>query len=396
MSIITHALIFLSICFLVYWFFIPAKWRSAFLFGASAYFMSLFSIKYTLYFVFNAVLVYFAGVLISKEVKNKALILKLTIVWLIGSLCAFKYTNIILDSIFKMGSQFTGMQETAFTKIALPLGLSYIIFRLIHYIVEIYRKTFPKHKFWDLASYVFFFPTFLAGPVERFQKFHHQTEEKKSLDPSDINYGLFRIISGLIKKFVIADSLKPLVMPILISPQESAQMYVVLAVYGLAIRIYMDFSGYTDMALGVARLFGYKIVENFNNPFFKKNIAMFWRSWHMSVYSFIRDYFYFPFFAYRATQLKIYVGIFVTITVFMLWHNLTLSFLIAGIIQGSALVLWQLFQELKGKHRRIRKLVDNPYSDVVSTALTFTFVSVTISVLYFDIYAIKNIIYRIL
>jgi D-alanyl-lipoteichoic acid acyltransferase DltB (MBOAT superfamily) len=353
--------------------------------------MSLFSIKFTVYFVFNAYLIYLAGVFMTKEDRNKKLFLKLSLVWLLGNLCIFKYTHILLDSVLKLGLQFPEISETTFTKIALPLGMSYIVFRLIHYIVEVYRKTLPEHTFWDLALYVFFFPTFIAGPVERFQNFQPQTVKAKPLDTEDINYGLFRIISGIIKKFIVADSLTPIIIPLLNSPEDYSRILVLLAVYGLAIQVYMDFSGYTDMALGVARLFGYKIIENFNYPFFKKNIAMFWRNWHMSVYSFIRDYFFFPFFVYRASQLKIYIGMVTTFVVFMLWHEFSIPFLIAGIYHGLGLAAWQFLQGIKQKHKPVRKIFDNKVSDPVCTFLTFNFVSFSIIVFYFDMSTITDI-----
>ena len=392
---IIYSLIFLSIGVLGYWIVLPRQWRSIFLFVASFCFMAVFSIKYAVYFVFNAALIYVAGTHISRSDKNSKLLLKLTLVWLIGSLSVFKYTHTVLNSIFGLGSRLSLMPENTFSQIVFPLGLSYIVFRLIHYIVEVYRKTLPEHSFWDFATYVFFFPTFIAGPVERFPKFHAQTEEKKSFDPADINYGLFRIISGIIKKFVIADALAQLIMPVLSSPQESSRMLVILAIYGVAIRIYMDFSGYTDMAIGVARLFGYKIVENFNYPFFKNNIALFWRNWHMSVYSFIRDYFFFPFFGYRASQLKIYFGVFFTMVVFCLWHEGSLSFLLLGVYAGLGLVIWQAFQEIKRKYRRIRAVVDSPYMSPFSTFLTFNVVSLCMIVFYFDNNNIINILQKV-
>lgn len=396
MTFITHAVIFLSICFLCYWFVLPAKFRSIFLFVASLYFMSLFSIGFAVYFVFNALLVYFAGILISKEGRNRTLLLKLSLIWLVGTLSVFKYIHLLINSIFTLGSRFDLMPATTFSQIILPLGFSYIVFRLIHYIVEVYRKNLPKHTFWDFASFVFFFPTFISGPVDRFQRFQPQTEEKKNLDPSDINYGLFRIISGMIKKFVIADSLMPVIMSALTSPLESPRMIVLLSVYGLAVSIYMDFSGYTDMAIGVSRLFGFKIMENFNYPFFKKNIALFWRNWHMSVYNFIRDYFFLPVFGYRATQLKIYIGMFLTMLLFCLWHEGSLPFLLLGIYHGLGLVIWQGFQEIKGKNPRIRKMMDNSFMDVVSTFLTFNFVSFSTLLFYLNLSTIRNIFYRII
>ena len=209
---IVYFAISLFISVLVYWF-LPKRSRSIFLLGASLIFMSLFSIKYTFYFLLIALSIYFVGNFIQKEYKNKIFFLKLSLFFLIGNLCVFKYIDLLLNPIFRIGSQFSVIPETTFVKIAIPLGMSYIIFRLIHYVVEIYRKTLPSHPFWDFALYAFFFPTFLAGPVDRFQRFQPQTAEQKSFASSDMNYGLFRIVSGMIKKFIIADNLRPLIMP---------------------------------------------------------------------------------------------------------------------------------------------------------------------------------------
>lgn len=395
MTQIIYSLIFISVSVLIYWLVLPHKWRSAFLLILSLFFISIFSIKVTFYFLFNVILIYKAGTAMNQEGANRGRLIKLSLIWLIGSLCVFKYGDLLLNAILKLGIPLPLMPETGFIKFAMPLGISYIVFRLIHYIVEVYRKNVPAHTFTGLAMYVLFFPTFLSGPIDRFRNVHTQTSENKSFDPSDINYGLFRIISGMIKKFVVADNLIPLIMPLLASPGKSSRAIVILAIYGLAIQIYMDFSGYTDMALGVSRLYGYKIMENFNNPYFKKNIALFWRNWHMSVYGFIRDYFFFPFFGYKASQFKIYLGIFVTMIVFMLWHQGNLSFLILGVYHGSGLVIWQLFQEIKRKNPRIQKLVDNTYLDPVSTFITFSFVSFGYVLFTFDMGHASNIFHRV-
>lgn len=395
MQQVLYFLIFMSVSVLIYWL-LPWRKRSIFLVGASLVFMCFLSPKYAVYLFFNSLLIYIAGSYVSRDEKNRKLFLQLSLFWLIGNLCIFKYINSLLDALSRLGISLPFMNETTFSKIIMPLGMSYVIFRLIHYIVEIYRKTLPKHTFWDLALYTFFFPTFLAGPVDRFQKVQPQTAECKSFDPSDFNYGLFRMISGMIKKFVVADSIKKYIMPLLLSPQDVSPVLVTFSVYALAIQIYMDFSGYTDMALGVSRLFGYKIVENFNNPYLKKNIALFWRNWHMSVYSFIRDYFFFPFFGYRASQAKIYIGIFSTMVIFMLWHEGSLPFLLLGVYHGSGLLIWQFFQEIKKKHAKIRKLVDNPYADPFSTLVTFTFVSFGYILFAFDMSTVKAIVYQII
>lgn len=387
--------LFLLIIIPIHWFLIPQRRRGLFLLAISLFLSALVSLKYTCYFLFNIAIVYIGGIILSKEVRNRKNLLKLILFWLIGNLCFFKYVNILLDVIFKVGLRFSLTQKEGFLKILLPLGISYIFFRLIHYIVEVYRKNVPKSSFVDLALYILFFPTFLAGPVERFQRFQPQTAEQKEVDISDINYGLFRIILGMVKKFIIADNLGRFIMPVFYFPQDYTRVFIILCIYALAVRIYLDFSGYTDIAVGVARFFGYKIMENFNRPFFKKNIALFWRSWHISVYSWIRDYFFFPLFGYRASRTKIYIGIFSTMMVFMLWHRGNINFLILGIYYGLGLILWHIFQEIKRKFPLIHNLSARPYLNPVSTFLTFSFVSFGFIIFSLEMENVYNVLHRI-
>jgi alginate O-acetyltransferase complex protein AlgI len=249
--------------------------------------------------------------------------------------------------------------------------------------------------FVELALYVLFFPTFLAGPVDRFQRFSPQLQGEHKFNLPDFNNGLFRLLRGIVKKFFIADNLSRLVLPTLITSQDQPRLFVVAAIYGLAIQIYMDFSGYTDMALGASRLFGYKIMENFNKPFLQKNIAMFWRNWHISVYSWIRDYFFFPFFGYRASAVKLYVGIFLSMMVFMLWHNVSIGFLILGFYHGLGLVIWQLFQEFKARYFKKRIVFARPFISFASTLFTFSFVSFGFVFFMFDGKTILEIIRKV-
>ena len=388
-------LISLCLSIFIYWFILPRKWRSLFLFLISLLFISLFNLKYVLYFLFHIILVYLASLYIDKGEKKRKLILTLALLWLIGSLCFFKYTDLLFSTIVESGFKFSWMSKITFSSLLLPLGMSYIIFRLIHFVVEVYKKKSPKCSFIDFALYVLFFPTFLAGPVERFQRFHTQTMEMKTPDLSTINQGLFRILLGVTKKFVVADYLARWIIPALHAPESHPRFLVLLFIYGAAIQIYLDFSGYTDMALGVARLFGYKIMENFNRPFFQRNIAMFWRNWHISVYSWIRDYFFFPLFGYRASNLKIYFGIFLTMIVFMVWHKGNLNFLLLGIYHGLGLVVWQLFQEVKRKYPPIRKWSSRSYFNPVGIFFTFSFVSFGFLFFHLDLHQLYAVLDRI-
>ncbi|MCF7907332.1 MAG: hypothetical protein K9L86_00425 [Candidatus Omnitrophica bacterium] len=343
-------------------------------------------------------IVYVGGASMRKTDKRKKIILKLLLVWLVGNICFFKYIGLLAVSMSRI-SWFASMPKIPMPGIVLPLGISYIIFRLIHYIVEVYRRNMPESSFSDFGLYILFFPTFLAGPVERFHNFHSQTRAQKSISAGtslgDINYGLFRIICGMVKKFIIGDSLARLIMPLLNSPQNYSRLLVLVSIYGLAVRIYMDFSGYTDMAIGIARLFGYRIVENFKKPFFQKNIALFWRNWHISVYTWIRDYFFFPFFGHRASSVKVYAGVFFSMLVFMLWHGGNFNFFILGIYHGLGLLTWYGFQEIKRKHPAIRRLTVKPYLDPLAIFFTFSFVSFGFIVFALDINCAKAILQRV-
>ncbi len=384
-------LIVLAASILAYWFILPSKWRPPFLLAVSLLFITLFNVQYIPYFLILIGLVYIVGFYMEKGGRKKLLLI-LILIWLIGNLCFFKYGELLFRAIAQFGSPFLPTAKGNLPTLLLPLGISYIIFRCIHYIVEVYRRKAPRGSFIHLALYVLFFPTFLAGPVERFQRFHTQTLGIKGPDLSNVNQGLFRILLGVAKKFLLADNLIRWILPILQSPENHSRFLVLLCTYGTAIQVYLDFSGYTDMALGVARLFGYQIMENFNRPFFQRNIGLFWRNWHISVYSWIRDYFFFPLFGYRASTLKIYLGIFLTMVVFMLWHKGNLNFLLLGVYHGLGLVLWQLFQEIKRRAPAVRRWAAKPALNPVSIFLTFNFVSFGFLIFYFDLSHVSRII----
>lgn len=367
--------IFLLAVFGLYWFVIAERWRNCLLLLTSILFIASFSLLYTVYFLVNIYFVYVIGIAINKESRNKKVYLQLILIWLVGNLVFFKCVNELIIPLFKVWPVLFKITDERFLGIAFPLGISYIIFKLVHYIVEVYRNRAPRASFSDFALYVLFFPTFLAGPVERFQKFYPQELEKKQIDVYSINYGLLRMLSGIIKKVFISDNIGRLVMPVFNFPQGCMRFIVIVSIYALAIQIYMDFSAYTDIALGIARLFGYKITENFYKPFFQKNIALFWRNWHISVYTWIRDYFFLPIFGYRTSNIKIYVGVFCTMLVFMLWHKFSLNFLILGIYHGIGLVVWYFFQNIKGRFSWFAdREFSSKYLNFFSVCVTFSFV----------------------
>lgn len=385
-SILCFSLIIFIVVFF-YWQIISSQKKSLFLLICSFIFVAFFTKVYAIYFLFMIIAVYFVGKTISQNEEKKKIILLITLFFLISNLILHKY-------LFGNDQKLFFSQLNNSTKVFWPFGLSYISFRLIHYTVEVYRERVPICSLTDFALYVLFFPTFLAGPVERFPTFQSQRVEKKQFDILNINYGLYRIICGLIRKIIIADNLKSIIIPVLLSPQLYIRTIVILAIYGLAIQIYMDFSGYTDIAIGISKLFGYKVMENFNKPFLQKNIALFWRSWHISIYSWIRDYFFFPLFGSSASIAKLYLGIFLSMVVFHLWHAASVSFLLLGMYHGTGLIIWKLFQKVQ-KITLIRKLVSYKWLTPVSVFFTFSFVGFSFIFFNFEIHNALNIIKRI-
>jgi len=387
--------VLLTICVFIYWVLIPPIHRSLFLLICSLFFCMLISIPNTFYFLFNIVVVYIISIFINRWYKNKKLLIKLTLIWLIGNLCFLKCTNIL----FKTGFWMHLSPKIGFANIILPLGVSFIIFRLIHYIVEVYRGNITESSFVDFSLYILFFPTFLAGPIDRFPKFYPQTIaiKKAGIDVSEINYGLYRIIKGIIKKTFIADNIARLIIPVLQHPSSYSRTVILCSTYGLLIQVYMDFSGYTDVAIGIARLFGYKIMENFNKPFLLKNQVLFFRSWHISLYSWIRDYFFFPIFGYRASRIKLYLGGILTMVVFSLWHKISVVFLISGIVTGIGALNWQLFQEIRKRHPFIKALttINYKYLDLFLWFLNFNSFSLILVLLFFGFNGTLPILKRI-
>ena len=367
----------------LYWV-VPASWRATALLVGSVAVISRVDWTSAVYFLLMVGLTYYAGqYLRRKDAARRSALFKLTLAWLVGNLCFFKYTNQLVELLISQGARHWLVlpPDLEIPSVVMPLGASYIIFRMIHYTVEIYRGRIPESCLADFALYVLFIPTYVAGPVERFPAFQRQTAAKKKLDLSDINYGLFRIISGLVKKFLVAEPLKPLIMGdpatkvlgVLLAPAAHGKTVVVSSLYGLAVMVYMDFSGYTDLALGVSMLFGYKIMENFNLPYFKPNLAEMWRHWHISVYSFIRDYFFFPFFGLRSSFFKMQLGVILTFVVFMIWHEGSWRFLALGLYHGLGMVTWNVFQQLKRNNAALRDLINHKDLKPLHTFIAFSF-----------------------
>jgi len=358
---------------IIYWL-LPAARRRFFLLFCSAVFIALLNTVYAAYYFLITLAVYIAGLSITDYPGGKKRVLITSVTLLVANLSFFKYFNAAAGAF-----SLAGLPD-----IVMPLGLSYITFRLIHYLIELDREKIPPSGFADFSLYVLFFPTFLAGPVERFPGFYAQTALRGRFEIKRVNYGLWRILLGIFKKFVIADMLFSAINPVMVSPESHARGMLIISFYLAAVWLYMDLSGYTDMAIGVSRLFGYDIMENFNRPFFQKSIALFWRSWHISIYSWIRDYFFLPLFVYKGTRAKLYIGTFCAILIFMLWHKASPGFFIAGVYHGTGLCAWNLFQESKRKWPGMRRWTEQRFLDPIAIFATFNFAALGVAIPFFS------------
>ena len=290
--------------------------------------------------------------------------LYISIILNLGMLAYFKYTNFLIDN-------YNGLFEgnVSFYDIILPVGISFYTFQSMSYIIDIYRKDIePAKNFIDYVFFVSFFPQLVAGPIVRAVDFLPQIYKRINLTRDDVNTALFLIIGGLIKKTVISDYIslnfvdRVFDAPNLYSPFEN-----LMATYGYTLQIYCDFSGYSDMAIGIALLMGFTLPPNFRTPYKSASITEFWRRWHISLSTWLRDYLYISLGGNRKGAIRTYINLFITMLLGGLWHGASWKFVVWGTLHGLALVVERFF-------KNIIRLPDNKLIWVLKVAVTFHFV----------------------
>lgn len=253
-----------------------------------------------------------------------------------------QWTNLVVGTNFDVGS------------IVLPVGISFFTFQTISYSVDVFRrKVDPVRNIIDFGFYVSFFPQLVAGPIVRAAEFIPQIYRKYSLSKAELGYAIFLILNGMLKKVVVSDYLSlNLVDRVFASPQSFSGFENLLAVYGYAVQIYCDFSGYTDMAMGIALLLGFRLPLNFNSPYKAVSITDFWRRWHISLSAWLRDYLYIPLGGNRFGSLRTYINLLLTMLLGGLWHGANLRFVVWGAIHGVSLAVHKLWSSLMPQNER--------------------------------------------
>lgn len=282
----------------------------------------------------------------ENEKKAKKYLLAGTIVSLV-ILGFFKYWN------FFMGSFCTIFHITSVTSLSiiLPVGISFYTFQALSYLIDVYREDVrARESFWDVSLYVAFFPQLVAGPIVRSTDFLPQLDDAKSLNWRNIADGLQIFLFGAIKKAVIADRLSVCVDSVFGAYGAYSGGSIILATLAYAMQIYCDFSGYSDMAIGIAKMIGYNLCENFNLPYLASNPSEFWRRWHISLSSWFRDYVYIPLGGNRKGKRRTYLNLFLTMVLSGLWHGASWNFVLWGAIHGAACVVHRLFTQIRKRN----------------------------------------------
>ncbi|MCP5108837.1 MAG: MBOAT family protein [bacterium] len=349
---------------LVLYFLTPGKYRWVPLLAASCYFYMCWEPVYVL-FLLGAILVdYYCGLRIKKSEipKEKRYYFLLSLFSNLGMLLGFKYLDFFNASLKSLLHPFNILYDAPVLNIAAPVGISYFTFKKLSYMIDIYRENRePEKHLGKFALYVSFFPAITAGPIDRADTLPAQFNKVYSFDYSRVTGGLKLMAWGMFKKVVIADRLAVFVNIVYNNPHDHQGLTLVIATLFFSIQIYADFSGYTDMAIGMARVMGFNLTDNFNRPYFAVSITEFWRRWHISLTTWLRDYLFLPI-AYAVSRkikkdrlIKIKaeswayaVGILFTMLICGLWHGAAWTFFIWGGLHG----LYLLLSFSTRKHRR--------------------------------------------
>lgn len=288
----------------------------------------------------------------------------------------FKYFNFFIENVNIITEKYDVSSGFSFVEILLPVGISFYTFQALSYTMDVYRgDTKTEYHFGRYALFVSFFPQLVAGPIERSSHLLHQFKTKHNFNFDNLWLGGFLILRGLFKKVVIADRLAVLVNTIYDDPTNHQGFPLLVATLFFTFQIYCDFSAYSDIAIGSARIMGINLMQNFRQPYFAKSVTEFWRKWHISLSQWFRDYLYIPLGGNRVSYLKRLSNIFIVFTVSGLWHGASWNFIIWGALHGFGLIFEQLLKPLKELFNFKFRVETTSYGyKLFYTILTFGFV----------------------
>jgi alginate O-acetyltransferase complex protein AlgI len=343
-------LIFFPLVTIIY-FLLPQKFQWIHLLISSCVFYMFFIPVYIFILFVTIIIDYFAGIWIEQQSgKRKKYFLVGSIISTCMVLFVFKYFNFFIGNFNEISVLVGWNYSIDLLKMVLPIGLSFHTFQSLSYVIEVYRgNQKAEHHFGIYSLYVMFYPQLVAGPIERPQNILHQFYEKHNFDYFNATNGLKLIVWGLFKKVFIADRLSILVNEVYNDPLSFNGLPLIIATIFFAFQIYCDFSGYSDIAIGSAQVMGFKLMDNFNRPYFSKSISEFWKRWHISLSTWFKDYLYISMGGNRSGYYRHLFNLFITFMVSGFWHGANWTFIAWGSLHGIYLILGFLTQNIRKK-----------------------------------------------
>lgn len=368
-----HFVLFFIVVTTLY-FAIPHKYRWFLLLASSCYFYMAFIPVYILILGFTIVIDYFAGIWLEKtDGKKKKYFLIASLIANIGVLAVFKYYNFLNDNLSVLLNSIGYQNHIPHLGIILPIGLSFHTFQAMSYTIEVYRGHQKAERHFGIyALYVMFYPQLVAGPIERPQNLLHQFYEKHEFEYERVVEGLKLMLWGFFMKLVVADRLAIYVNAVYNNSSQHSGITLLVATVFFAFQIYCDFAGYSNIAIGAAKVMGFKLMTNFNRPYFSRSISEFWKRWHISLSTWFKDYLYISLGGNRVAIPRHYFNLFIVFLISGLWHGANWTFVIWGVLNGFYLIF--AIATTKIRKRIVYALyIDKfpKFHDLLQTIITF-------------------------
>jgi len=389
-------LLFFVVVFFFYWKILSKSYakQNLLLLCSSYFFYGWWDWRFLSLIIFSSFVDYFVGQklgTVKDQTYRKGLLL-ISLIINLGFLAYFKYFNFFIDSFAELLNQLGFQSNRSSLNIILPVGISFYTFQALSYTIDVYRKKIePTKDIISFLSFVAFFPQLIAGPIERASHLLPQFYKRRNFDYVIIADGLRQILWGLFKKIVIADRLAILVNTVYGNPENFDGITLIIATVFFSIQIYCDFSGYSDIAIGVAKLFGIDLRANFNFPYLSKSITEFWKRWHISLSTWFRDYLYIPLGGNKVSKIRNVFNLFIVFIISGFWHGANYTFIIWGAIHGLLLVIEKF--TFKKQHEDDEKLsISNIFRMLITYLIvTFAWIFFRANNLSDAIYVVKNI-----
>lgn len=364
--------IFLPVVFILYWI-LPAKSRWILLLTASYYFYIGWNAKYVVLIFMTTFISYFCAILMEKSssVKVKRICMLSSAAVILGMLFLFKYYNFFLDNLSILARKFSIIMNPYTLKLILPVGISFYTFQTLSYVIDVYKGKIRAEKhFGYYAAFVSFFPQLVAGPIERASNLLPQIKEERKFEYEKASYGVKLMAVGYFKKIVLADTLAKYVDIVFADVYSYHGFTLFLTSLFFTFQIYCDFSGYSDIAVGTAKMFGINLMNNFNSPYFSVSIHDFWKRWHISLSTFFKDYVYIPLGGNRRGKIKNMMNLMVTFLLSGLWHGASWNY----VVWGGAHGILQIFENITNLRKNDSKKIWVWWMRVI---ITFFIINIT-------------------